>query len=58
MEKCFGKTDVEGQISEIELTSSFIDIQIKKAEEERKKNEKMYKTLGSVIGLAIVIVLV
>ena len=33
-------------------------MQIEKAEDERKKNEKMYRTLGSVIGLAIVIILV
>lgn len=49
---------MEGQVSEIELTSSFIDMQINKAEEERKKNEKMYRTLGTVIGLAIVIILI
>lgn len=33
-------------------------MQIEKAEEERKKNEKMYKTLGVVIGLAVVIILI
>lgn len=55
--KMLGNTDVEGQVSQIELTSSFIDMQIKKAEDERRKNEKMYKTLGTVIGLAIVIIL-
>ena len=53
-----GKTDVEGQISEIELTSNYIETQIAKAEEERKKNEKMYRTLGTVVGLAIVIILI
>lgn len=53
-----GKTDVEGQISQIELTKKFIEVQISKAEEERKKNEKMYKSLGSLIGLAIVIILI
>ena len=47
--KLLGKTDAEGQVSEIELTSSFIDMQIKKAEEERRKNEKMYRTLGTII---------
>ena len=53
-----GKTDVEGQISQIELTKKFNEVQISKAEEERKKNEKMYKSLGSLIGLAIVIILI
>lgn len=56
--KLLGKTDVEGQLSEIELTSSFIDTQIEKSETERAKNEKLYKTLGIVAGLAIVIVLI
>lgn len=53
-----GKTDVEGQISELEVTGNFIDTQIVKAEEERKKNEKLYKTLGTIVGLAIVIILI
>lgn len=43
---------------EIEITSDFIDMQIRKAEEESKKNEKLYKTLGTVVGLAIVIILI
>lgn len=53
-----GKTDIEGQISEIKVTSNFIDTQIIKAEEERKKNEKMYRNLGTIVGLAIVIILI
>ena len=53
-----GKTDMEGQISEINVTSNFIDAQIMKAEEERKKNEKMYRNLGTIVGLAIVIILI
>ena len=53
-----GKTDVEGQVSEIALTNEFLDIQIKDAEEQCKKNEKMYKTLGTIIGIAIVIILI
>lgn len=58
MGKLLGKTDVEGQISEIKLTSGFIDSQIEKAQKEREKNEKLYKTLGTVVGLAIVIILI
>jgi len=53
-----GKTDIEGQISEIKVTSNFLDTQIIKAEEERKKNEKMYRNLGTIVGLAIVIILI
>ena len=56
--KTLGKTDKEGQISEIELVSNFLNKQISLAEEIRTKNEKMYKTLGVTIGLAIVIILV
>ncbi len=53
-----GKVDLEGQVSEIELVDNFLNMQIEKAEEESKKNEKMYKALGVTIGLAMVIVLV
>ena len=56
--KLLGQTDVEGQISEIEVTENFLNTQIDKAEEEKKKNQKMYKTLGVTIGLVFVIVLI
>ncbi len=56
--KLLGKTDVEGQISEIKLVSEFLDTQIELAENEQKKNEKMYKTLGGIVGLTIVIILI
>ena len=56
--KLLGKTDIEGQLSEIELTSSFLDSQIKKAEQERERNGKLYKTLGVITGIGIVIVLI
>ena len=55
--KLLGQTDVEGQVSEIEVTENFLNIQIDKAEEEKKKNQKMYKTLGITIGLIFVIIL-
>lgn len=57
MEIFCGKTDVEGQVSQIEITNSFLDIQIEQSEEEKKKNEKLYKTLGITVGLGIVIIL-
>ncbi len=56
--KLLGQTDVDGQLSEIELTESFLDIQIQKAEEAKKKNQKLYKTLGIVMGLVFVIILI
>ena len=57
LSKLLGKTNLEGQISEIELTCEFLDIQIKKAELEQGKNEKLCKTLGLVGGLVLVIIL-
>ena len=49
---------MKGQISEIELTKSFISVQISKEENEKNKNEKIYRTLGAVIGMVIVIILI
>lgn len=57
MGKTLGTSDIEGQTKEIEIIKEFIDNQIEKAEEERKKNEKMYKTLGGIVGIGIVIIL-
>ena len=47
-----------GQLSEIELTEKFMATQIEKAEEEQKENEKLYKSLGVIAGLAIAIILI
>lgn len=55
--KLLGSTDIEGQISQIRLVNTFIDCQIEDATEQRNKNEKMYKKLGIIVGLAVVIVL-
>ncbi len=56
--KLLGRIDADGQISEIELVSNFLDTQIDIAENERSKNEKMYKTLGGIIGLTLVIIFI
>lgn len=58
MGKILGITDVDGQVSNIKITSSFIDRQIEKAEKEKEKNVKMFRTLGIVSGLAITIILI
>ncbi len=58
MGKMLGKTDVEGQVSQIEITNSFLNNQIEKAEKEKNKNTKLYKTLGIISGLAIIIILI
>ena len=56
--KMLGKTDKEGQVSQLELTKTFIEMQIEKAKVEEEKNSKLYKTLGTVVGLAFVIILI
>ncbi len=58
LSKMLGQTDVEGQISQIEVTETFLEKQIAEAVEEKNKNEKLYRKLGTTIGLAIVIILV
>ncbi len=47
-----------GQLSEIELIERFIDEQIQNAEEEQKKNEKLYKSLGVITGIGLSIILI
>lgn len=49
---------MDGQLSQIEVTESFLGEQIRQAQEEKNKNEKLYQKLGMMIGLAIVIVLI
>ena len=56
--KVLGQTDADSQVNEIEVTESFLNMQIEKAEEARKKNQKMYKTLGVVVGLVFLIILI
>lgn len=56
--KMLGNSDLEGQVKNIRLTISQLVMQEQKAEESRKKNETVYKTLGVLGGIAIVIVLI
>ena len=56
--KLLGKTDKKGQIGEIEITMEFIEKQIDKAELEKNKNSKLYKSLGILCGLGIVIIFI
>lgn len=56
--KNLGKLDKKGQVFQLDEIISLIKKQIQKAEEEVKKNEKMYKSLGSIIGAIIVIILI
>jgi stage III sporulation protein AB len=55
--KLLGKTDVEGQIRNIRHTLEQLKLQEEKAEENRKKNEGMYRSLGILGGLAVVTLL-
>lgn len=55
--KILGSSDIDGQVMNIKLTINHLKLQERKAEEARKKNEKMYKNLGLLCGLAIVIIL-
>ena len=57
LSKLLGQTDVEGQISQIEITQKFLETQLKEAQQQKEKNEKLYSKLGTTIGLAIVIIL-
>ena len=52
-----GKTDIEGQMSELDQFKERLNFQIKQAEEAKRKNSKMFKSLGTIIGLVIVIIL-
>lgn len=58
LSKLLGTTDVEGQISQIEITENFLKNQIQDAEIEKQKNEKLYRKLGFTIGAVIVIMLI
>lgn len=55
--RMLGNTDCEGQINNIRLTVSQLKMQELKAEDSRVKNEKMYRSLGVLGGLALVIIL-
>ncbi|MCI9177474.1 MAG: hypothetical protein HFJ28_02605 [Clostridia bacterium] len=58
LSKLLGQTDLEGQLSQIETVNEFLKNQLENALEERRKNEKMYRTLGIVSGLTIAIILI
>ncbi len=58
LSKLLGQTDVEGQVSQIQVTQELLSARIENANLEKQKNEKLYSKLGVTIGLAIVITLV
>lgn len=56
--KLLGSTDIDGQVSQIDMVNEFLDERINEAIDQKNKNEKMYKKLGIIVGLGIVIILV
>lgn len=56
--KLLGKTDLSGQVSEINLGLNLVDKQIQIADSLMRKNVKLYKTMGIVCGLGICIILI
>lgn len=52
-----GNSDIGGQVKSYKMILKQLEIQESKAEEQRSKNEKMYKSLGTLSGLAIAILL-
>lgn len=58
MSKMLGESDLDGQISQIDITLNFLDKQIEEAEIEKNKNERLYKKLGTIMGLSLVIILI
>lgn len=57
LNKLLGKTDLEGQLSQIDLTTNFLDTQIAKAGDECVKNENLFKKVGVITGFGIIILL-
>ena len=49
---------MDGQINNINLIRELIEKQIEEARIEKNKNEKLYKVLGTSIGLVIAIILI
>lgn len=58
LSKMLGDMDLEGQINNIDLVIEMLNNQIEEAKIEQGKNEKMYKVLGTGIGLTIAIILI
>lgn len=55
--RMLGGSDLDGQVKNIRLTRSQLELQERKAEEFRTKNERMYRSLGILGGIAVVIII-
>lgn len=56
--RMLGSSDCQGQINNIEMALHQLRLQEQKAEEYREKYETMYRSLGVLAGIALVIVLI
>lgn len=56
--KTLGQTDLQGQLSKTKLTLQFLEKQIGESQIEENKNKKLYKTLGILTGMGLVIILI
>ncbi len=52
-----GQTDIEGQLKNIRLVSTSIQKQLDNAIKEKEKNFKLYRNMGVMCGLIIIIIL-
>jgi len=56
--KVIGKTDRDHQIREFQYIYVQLDLLIEHSKKEKNENEKMYRSLGILLGLGIVIILI
>ena len=56
--KNLGRSDMESQINIIENGINILQNQIKEANEIKLKNSKLYKTVGTITGIMIVIIFI
>lgn len=56
--KNLGRSDVDGQVNIIDNTIAILETQIKEANEIKNSNSKVYKTVGTIAGLMIVIIFI
>lgn len=53
-----GQSDVEGQVGVIKLTVNTLENRLEEAIEDKKKNSKLYKTVGFLTGLMIAVIFI
>jgi len=56
--KNLGRSDIDGQINIIDNTIAILENQIREANEIKNSNSKVYKTVGTIAGLMIVIIFI